>query len=61
MLVEGYETGFDDIVDLKPQEVFLYRNAKEWDGEYHTLDTFLGKGSKTAPAVAILGRRGTLR
>ncbi|MAI33804.1 MAG: hypothetical protein CMM07_19310 [Rhodopirellula sp.] len=61
VLVEGYETGFDDIVDLKAQEVFRYRKAQEWDGEYQTRDTFPGEGSKAAPAVVILGRRGNLR
>lgn len=61
VLVEGYETGYDDIVNLKPQEVFRYRNAQEWDGEYQILDKFSVKGSKTATAVVIIGRRGQLR
>jgi hypothetical protein len=34
VLVEGYETGYDDIVDLKPVEMARYRKAQEWDGEY---------------------------
>lgn len=62
VLVEGYETGFDDIVDLKAQKVFWYRNAQEWDGEYQTPDTFSGKGTReVTPSVVILGRRGNLR
>ncbi len=28
VLVEGYETGFDEIVDLKAQKVVQYRNAR---------------------------------
>lgn len=61
VLVEGYETGFDDIVELRPLEVFRYRNAREWDGEYQAKNEHSGQGSKTVPAVAILGRRGHLR
>lgn len=61
VLVEGYETGYDDIVELRPLEVFRYRNAQEWDGEYQTKNEHSGQGSKVAPAVAILGRRGHLR
>lgn len=34
VLVEGYETGFDDIVELTPEQVVRYRHAQEWDGEY---------------------------
>lgn len=40
LLVEGYETGFDDIVELTPEQVVQYRNDQEWDGEYQTLDRF---------------------
>jgi hypothetical protein len=34
VFVEGYETGYDDIVDLKPQKVVRLQDAEEWDGEY---------------------------
>jgi antitoxin ChpS len=34
VLVEGYEIGYDDIVDLKPQKVVRFHDAEEWDGEY---------------------------
>ena len=61
VLVEGYETGYDDIVDLKAEEVFRYRKAQEWDGEYQKQDELFGKGSKTVPAAVIVGRRGPLR
>ena len=27
VLVEGYETGFDDIVELTPEQVVRYRHA----------------------------------
>jgi hypothetical protein len=59
--VEGYETGFDDIVELKSVDVFWFRKAAEWDGEYQTPDNFTGSGSRTSPAAALLGRRGHLR
>ena len=61
VLVEGYETGYDDIVELRPLEVFRYRKAQEWDGEYQAKNEYSGQGSKAVPAVAILGRRGHLR
>lgn len=61
VLVEGYETGYDDIVDLKPVEMARYRKAQEWDGEYCIGDKFTGKNGKTMPATLILGRRGNLR
>lgn len=61
VLVEGYESGYDDIVTLKPQEVCRYRNAQEWDGEYKALDDFSGNESKTVPVVVVIGRRGRLR
>ncbi|MCL7942958.1 hypothetical protein [Marinobacter sp. ATCH36] len=61
VLVEGYETGYDDIVDLKPMEVVRYRKAQEWDGEYSSVDKFAGDRGKTIPATVILGRRGNLR
>lgn len=61
VLVEGYETGYDDIVELRPLKVFRYRNAQEWDGEYQKDNEHSGKGSKAAPALVILGRRGHLR
>ena len=61
VLVEGYETGFDDIVELKSVDVFRFRKAAEWDGEYQTPDNFAGSGSRTSPAAALIGRRGHLR
>ncbi|CCG95342.1 conserved hypothetical protein [Marinobacter nauticus ATCC 49840] len=38
VLVEGYETGFDNILKLAEQQVGQYRNAQKWDGEDQTLD-----------------------
>jgi len=48
-------------VDLKAEEVFRYRKAQEWDGEYQKPDELFGRGSKSVPAVVIVGRRGPLR
>ncbi len=56
VLVEGYETGWDDIHELHTDGVMRYRRAQEWDGEYRTADEFAGK-----PAVLIVGRRGRRR
>jgi len=61
LLVEGYETGFDDIVELTPEQVVRYRNAQEWDGEYQTLDRFSNPATGELQAVAIRGRRGHRR
>jgi hypothetical protein len=48
-------------VELKSVDVFWFRKAAEWDGEYQTPDNFTGSGSRTSPAAALLGRRGHLR
>jgi len=60
VLVEGYETGFDDIVELKSCEVVRYRHAQEWDGEYQSSDKFSGD-QPTHSALLLTGRRGALR
>jgi len=60
VLVEGYETGFDDIVEVKPCEVVHYRHAQGWDGEYQADDSFAGE-QKTKSAVILTGRRGAFR
>ena len=61
VLVEGYETGFDDIVELAEQHVAQYRNAQEWDGEYQALDRFTKPERVALKAVVIRGRRGGRR
>lgn len=61
VLVEGYETGFDDIVELKPEQVLRYRHAQEWDGEYQLLDRFSNPENGALQAAVIRGRRGSRR
>jgi len=61
VLVEGYETGFDEIVELTPEEVVRYRHAQEWDGEYQALDRFSNPESGVLQAAVIRGRRGHRR
>ncbi|MGO1501448.1 MAG: hypothetical protein ACTHWH_09230 [Marinobacter sp.] len=62
VLVEGYENGYDDIVGLQNLEVFQYKTAQEWDGEYQTTDAQSGFRDKEAfPVVIVQGRRGHLR
>lgn len=61
VLVEGYETGYDDIAGLKSLKVIRYRNAQEWDGEYQASEKFSNTGKDAVSAVLILGRRGHLR
>ena len=61
VLVEGYETGFDGIVELTPEQVVRYRRAPEWDGEYQALDRFSNPESGVLQAAVIRGRRGHRR
>lgn len=61
VLVEGYETGFDDIVELSPEQVVRYRRAQDWDGEYQALDRFSHTEIERLSAVVIHGRRGHRR
>lgn len=61
VLVEGYETGYDDIVELTVEQVVWYRNAQEWDGEYQVLDRFSNPEHGVEQAAAIRGRRGHRR
>jgi hypothetical protein len=61
VLVEGYETGFDDIVELTPEQVVRYRHAQEWDGEYQAPDRFSNPEIGVRQAAVIRGRRGPRR
>ena len=36
VLVEGYETGFDEIVDVAIQEVVKVEQPADWDGEFNS-------------------------
>ena len=61
VLVEGYETGFDDIVELISEQVVRYRHAQEWDGEYQPLDRFSSQETGAMQATVISGRKGNRR
>ena len=61
VLVEGYETGFDDIVELISEQVVRYRHAQEWDGEYQPLDWFSSQETGAMQATVIRGRKGNRR
>lgn len=61
ILVEGYETGFDDIVELGLEKVVRYRRAQEWDGEYQTPEHFSNSETGVLQAAVIRGRRGNRR
>ncbi|WP_323753279.1 hypothetical protein [Marinobacter sp.] len=58
VLVEGYETGFDDIVEFTSEQVVRYRHAQEWDGEYQAPDRFSSQETGALQAAVIRGRRG---
>ena len=61
VLVEGYETGFDDIVELIPEQVVRYRHAPEWDGEYQAPDRFSNPETGVRQAAVIRECRGHRR
>lgn len=58
VLVEGYESGWDSIHNLRQDEIVRYDEAREWDGEYCEAR----EAKQTGMAVVfIVGRRGGLR
>lgn len=61
VLVEGYETGFDEVVELTSERVVWYRHAQEWDGEYQVPDRFSNPKNGVRQAAVIRGRRGNRR
>ena len=58
VLIEGYETGWDGIHELRTDGVVRYRKAEAWDGEYQLATEFKQAGQ---PAVLLVGRRGERR
>lgn len=58
VLIEGYETGWDGIHELRTTDVVPYRKAEAWDGEYRLATEFKQPGQ---PAVLLVGRRGERR
>lgn len=63
VLVEGHETGFDDIASIEPVSVFAFPDAPGWDGEYQTPAGFTHDEPThaTHEAMALIGRREILR
>ncbi len=61
VLVEGYENGFDDVIELKGQDVVRYRHAQPWDGQYQPPERFEEPATGIVQAAVIVGRRGPLR
>lgn len=61
VLVEGYENGFDEIIDLQAREIVRYRHAQTWDGQYQAPKRFKEPATGVIRATVILGRRGPLR
>lgn len=49
VLVQGYETGWDEIHAIETRPVERYRKAQPWDGEY--------QNGGQQPAGVIIGRR----
>lgn len=54
VLVEGYETGWDSIADIRAASVVRELDPDDWDGEYQLVER-----DQAGQAVAlIVGRRG---
>ena len=58
VLVEGYETGWDGIHELRSTGICRNREAESWDGEFGEPSEFK---QTDLPAVLIVGRRGHRR
>lgn len=54
VLVEGYETGFDEIHKVQTIEAEVNQDAEDWDGQYQPAE-------KGAACLLILGRRDSYR
>ncbi len=54
VLVEGYESGWDAIHEVKTSGVVRYRRAQAWDGEFKDAADF---GQEGDAAIVIVGRR----
>lgn len=54
VLVEGYETGFDEIHKIEAIEAAVNPDSEEWDGQYQPAD-------KGTDCLLILGRRDSRR
>lgn len=61
VLVEGYENGFDEIIELQAREVVRYHHAQPWDGQYQPPERFKEPATGVIRATVILGRREPLR
>jgi hypothetical protein len=52
VVVDGYETGFDDIEKLEPVSIVLFTKKEWWNGRYE-----LKKAANAVPAVSLSGNR----
>lgn len=52
VLVQGYESGYDDIVRLEERPVVKNADTNDWDGEYDDAEN-----DSATKAVVILGNR----
>jgi hypothetical protein len=56
VLVQGYESGWDDILSMRQTEVVAFRSAREWDGVYREASEFQTAGQT---ALLLQSRRAT--
>ena len=54
ILVEGYESGWDDVDHLREAGIARPHKVHRWDGEYREADE---RNMPGTPAVLIVGRR----
>ena len=48
-LVQGYETGWDELLATRQAEVVVFRNARDWDGGYREATEFRTTGQAALP------------
>lgn len=56
VLVDGYENGYDEIVEVREMEVFQYKTAQEWDGEYQMTDAPMPQAVQDWDKMELVGR-----
>ncbi|MCK2127264.1 hypothetical protein [Thauera chlorobenzoica] len=61
VLVEGYETGWDAIYDIRTSYLIRNAQANDWDGEYEEPGKAEPKPGLPHQAALIVGRRGHRR
>ncbi|MEO6321726.1 MAG: hypothetical protein ABIO73_14320 [Polaromonas sp.] len=57
VLVEGYESGWDGLHQLRTEGVVFDEKAQEWNGQYRLAKAFHQAGQPALPLVGLRGER----